>query len=357
MHTKLVSLAACSSIFLIGAAIVYVAKDLRKQDVSASTKVEQKATNVKVQVLKAHTLEDRLLLTGSVEPWESVALSAELDGQIEWQGIEEGDEVVAGQDLVRIDIGPIRARLSEAQAQHELAVQELTREGNLQKAGISSSQALDRAKTDRDITEAALRRMQVELGKSIVVAPFDGVVDLLANEQAEFVGRGDPLVRLVQIHKMKVEVGIPERDISFFKRGEMVTVTIDALPGRKFAGKIHQIATSAHRRTRTFNTEIALDNVDGVLKPGMIARARLVRRRYPNAISIPIFSVIPVQDRYKVFVEVDGTARPHMIDVGIFQENMVHVTEGLSDGDRLIVLGQRDLSEGDRLTVTEETVE
>jgi len=352
----------CIGVIAAGVVLIVVAKNFRASAAAASRKelevgTAEKALNVKVQVLEAKILEDRLLLTGSVKPWEDVQLSAEVAGKIEWQGVEEGDTVEAGQELVKIDTDAIRARLNQARAQYDLTVQELVRAENLQKEGIGSPQDLDRALTDREVALANLRTTQIELDKSVLRAPFDGVVDELSKEEAEFVSRGTSLARLVQVHKVKVDVGIPERDVPFFAKGDAVTVTADALPAETFHGTIYRIATTADAHTRTFITEIELDNADGRLKPGMIARARLVRKSYLNAISIPIFAVLSLEGGYRVFIEENGVAQPRDVEVGIFQDNMVHVTRGLDVGDRLIVVGQRDLRAGDPVRVVEEIVE
>lgn len=362
MKKGIVSISICVGIVAAGAALIVAAKQRHDAAEAAGRKameaaVVKKAPNVRVRTLEAHTVEDRVILTGRVEPWEDVELSAEVSGKIEWQGIEEGDQVVAGQELVKIDTESIRVQLDQARAQHKLAVQELARAKDLEKEGIGSPQSLDRAITERDVAAANVRALEVEVTRSVVTAPIDGAVDRLEHEQAEFVDRGTLLVRLVQVHKVKVEVGIPERDIPFFTKGDAVTVTVDALPGEGFEGTIHRIATTADTATRTFAAEIELDNRQGSLMPGMIARVRLVRRSYPDAIAIPLFAVISLEDRYIVYIEADGLAEQRDVEVGIFQEDWVHITKGLSDGDRLIVSGQRNVRPGEPVRVMEEVTE
>ena len=164
---------------------------------------------------------------------------------------------------------------------------------------------------------------------------------------------GAPLARIVQVHKVKVSVGIPERDISFFAEGNTATVTLDALQGRSFAGVIHRIATTAEAATLTFIAEIEVDNPDGAIKPGMVARVALVRKSYPDSIIVPLFSILSLENMRFVFVEENGAAHGRPIQVGVLQDNTIQVTEGLRAGDRLIVSGQRDLKDGDPVNVIE----
>jgi len=358
----LISVVLCVGIIALGTVAVFAAKTFHNAAEAASrkqledSKVE-KAPNVKVRVVKPVTFEDRLILTGSVEPWEEVSLSAEVAGKIEWQGVEEGDPAARGQELVKIDTDAIRVELEQAQAREKLAAQELNRIEGLRKDGITSPQDLDQAVTQRDVASATVRALELQLAKSVVRAPFDGIVDQLANEEAEFVDRGAPLVKLVQVHKVKVQVGIPERDIPFFEVGEPVTVSLDALPGQEFEGAIYRIATTASTSTRTFVTEVELDNIAGVLRAGMVARVRLVRKSYPDAITVPIFSVLSLENKYIVYVEENGIAQPREVEVGIFQDDVVHIPRGLSPGDRVIVVGQREVRPGDPVRVMEETAE
>ncbi|HIJ64316.1 MAG TPA: efflux RND transporter periplasmic adaptor subunit [Candidatus Hydrogenedentes bacterium] len=312
-----------------------------------------KTTRVKVQVLEPKTVRDSVVLTGSIEPWEDITVAAELPGRIEWQGVDEGDAVLAGQELVRIDMAAIQARLDQAKAQYKLSLQELERIQGLAKNGISSPQERDRARASHDVAQAELRTAEIQLAKSAVVAQIDGIVDRLFKEQGEYIDMGAPLLRLVQIDKIKVVVGIPERDVPWFSVGDAVNVAADAFPGQEFNGTIHRIATTADVVTRTFGAEIELENASGLLRPGMITRATLVRQEYPDSVLIPFFAVITREDAQRVFVEENGLARTRPVEVGVAQGGMVQIKEGLSPGDRLIVVGQRDLSDGEPVYVQE----
>jgi len=351
----LFSVILCVCIAAIGAGLIYAVLVLRPEDANATTNDDdRKALNVRVAVLKPTTIDDVLLLTGRIEPWEEVMLSAEVSGRIDWQGVEEGDPVSKGQELVRIDTVWYEAAHRQAIAQNKLAQQELERVKGLRQGGVSSPQEFDRAVAQQRVAAEDVNAATTQLNKAVLYAPMDGIVDTLTKEPDEWADRGEPLLRLVQTAKVKAVIGIPERDVVHFKVEDPVAVTLDALPGRDFEGRIYLMATSADVTTRTFQTEIELDNADGSLKPGMTIRARLVRETYPDAIAVPIFSILSMENQRFVAVEEDGLARVRSIQVGVLQGNQVHVTEGLSAGDRLIVTGQRDLRDGAPVNVTDE---
>jgi len=167
------------------------------------------------------------------------------------------------------------------------------------------------------------------------------------------VGVGDPLARLVQIAKVKIEVGLPERDVSLFSVGDPVQIKLDAVPSEQLNGTIYRIATTGEMATRTFVTEIEVDNEAGTLKPGMIARVQLVRHTFPEAIVAPIFSVITTENEQYVFVDEDGIARKRPVAIGTIKGATVHILRGLAAGDRLVVKGQRDLHDGDPVRTEE----
>ncbi len=355
MMKKLVSFFLCVCIIAAGIGVLLGVKLLQseKSISEEATSYTPPPVNVQVRKLEPTTLDDVLLLTGYIEAWEEVLISAEVAGVIEWQGVEEGQKISRGDELVRIDTTWYQATYDQAAARHELMQQELARMKSLRKSGVSSPQQLDQSTTEEKTAKADVASARLQLDKAIVRASMDGVIDTLQHEENEWADRGAPLLKLVQVDRVKALVGIPERDIVFFQVGDEVQISLDALPEQQFTGKIHRIATSADRVTRTFLTEIALDNADKLLKPGMTVRTRLIRKQYENAISIPIFAVISLENQRFAVVADNGVARIRPIEVGILQGDQVQVTKGLQPGDQLIIVGQRDLRDGQAIQVVD----
>lgn len=353
MKRVLISSLICLAIAAAGGAVVFAAWSGGKDAQASNGNHAVRVPNVKVKILESEELRDRLTLTGTVYPWQDVTISAEVTGNIDWKGVEAGETVTEGQEMFRIDSDALQAALEQAEAQARLAGQDYERVRRLLDRGASTRQDEDSAVANRDVASASLRAMRIQVEKSMVHAPLEGVVDRVFQEQDEFVDAGKPLVRLVQLHKVKVKVGIPERDVPFFSVGDKVTVRLDAYPDRKWEGVIHVIAPTADLSTHTFTTEIAVDNPDGCIKPGMIARAELIRAVHPDSIVIPIFAAFLLDERRYVFLEENGAAELRPIEVGVVQGNSVQVTSGLSPGDRLIVVGQRDVRPGEPVKVQE----
>ena len=353
MKKALINILVIAAIIAGGAGIAIVGMTLRSRPSDARIVTEEKPLNVKVQILQSTTVEDELKLIGTVEPWEDITLSAKTMGEIEWQGIEEGDFVEAGQELMRIEIGPTIVALTQARAQYKISVRELERIDQMREKGISSPQDRDRALLDFEVAWANMRASEIKLEDGSVEAKFSGIVDMLYQEEGEYVNTGADLIRIVQVDKVKLVVGLPERDVAYFANGDPVAVSLDAIPGEICSGTIFRIAATAEKSTHTFATEIELENPHGNLRPGMIAEARFVRQSFPDSIMVPLFSLVSTDTGRHTFVADDGQARIRPVEIGFLRGDLVHITQGLSDGDRLIVVGHRDLRDGDRIDVRE----
>ncbi|MCH7959585.1 MAG: efflux RND transporter periplasmic adaptor subunit [Candidatus Hydrogenedentes bacterium] len=351
MKKPLITLFLMLLLIGVGAGVTYTVWATKLNSPDEHVVFEAEIPNVAVRVLRPEAVEDLLILAGSTEAWKIVTLSAETTGKIEWQGIEEGQTVTLGQKLIRINTTSAEARMAQAKAQFLLADQDLRRVQDLREDGISSPQELDRALATCDAARASLRLTEIVLDQSVVIAELHGVVDKLYREKGEFVTAGSPLIRIVQLDRIKVLTGIPERDIPNFRIGDAVQVLVNAYPDRQFSGRIHRISPTASMSTRTFLTEIEVGTSDGELKPGMMARAIFVRNTYPSAITVPMFSVMDTDEARFVFLDDDGTARQRAVELGFFRAGFVHVTRGLSEGERLIVAGHRDLQNGQPIRV------
>lgn len=351
MKRLLVSIVLSVGIIAAGGLLVYGVWAKKQANPDEREVRAERVPNVAVQIVERTDVDQLLGLTGRIDPWEDITLSAETTGRIEWQGVEEGQTVKAGQELLKVNVTSIHARRSQAQAEYRLTQLEYDRLVRLREGGISSPQEFDKAAASRQAARARLDLIEIELAQSTVRSQFDGIVDTLHKKVGEFASIGTPLVRIVQVDKLKVLVGIPERDVVHFAIGDHVDFIVDAYPARYFQGAVSRIATTAETATRTFIAEIALDNREGLFKPGMIARALLVQESYPDAISIPLFTVLSQEDTHYVVIEQDGVAEIRPVTVGFYQDGKILIAAGLEEGDRLVVTGHRDLHDGQRVRV------
>ena len=347
----IVSIALCLAILAGGGGIIFAALTLRPATENADAAQVRPATNIRVQVLEATGIDDALELTGRTFAWSEVEVSAETSGIVEWEDVERGEIIEEGAEIFRIDTTNYKRDHAQAQSRFDLAKQELDRLKRLRERGIASPQDIDRANNEFTLARADLAAAETQLRRSVIYAPIGGTIDLVHQDKGEFVDVGTPLVRIVQTDPVSVGIPLPERDLEYFKLGDVVRFALDALPGREFQGPIFRISTSADVATRTFGLEVYVENKEGLLRPGMTVRAHMVRQRFEDAITVPVFAVLAMETQRFAVVEEEGFARFRPIQTGRIIGDQVHVTEGLAPGDRLIVSGQREIRDGEAVNV------
>jgi membrane fusion protein (multidrug efflux system) len=314
---------------------------------------QQPAVKVQVLSLEPQDLTERLELSGELEPWVRVNVSAELGGTVEEVRFEEGQRVKEGEVLARVGSDLFAAALKEAQARLEgtQAVYEKTEQ--LFKREHVTRQELIAATSALHAAEAQAEQARLRLDRSVIEAPISGLVVSRDLEPGEVLPPGARVTELFRVDRLKAVAGVPETDIAAFRVGGAASIEVDAYPGRTFKGRIHLIGPAAEGPSRTFPVEIAIDNAGGELRSGMIARVALVKRRFEGVVTVER-DVLQDRDQGPVAVVADGElARVRNLVLGASEGNRVVVEKGLSVGERLIVSGQRGLVEGQRIEVLE----
>ena len=215
-----------------------------------------------------------------------------------------------------------------------------------------SEQELDELENSVTAADMALRTTRLQLAKCYPKAPISGVVDLHYVDRGEYVDPGKPLLRLVQIDRLKAIADVPEKDISFLKVGQQVEIipaTINDKSAVPVTGKIEHIAFSADTTTRTYRTKIVIDNSSGHLRPGMIVRARFVRQQLQQVVAVPLYAVLDRDGEKRVFVDDGGFAKKIDVETGSSINQRIVILSGLSVGQKLIIKGQQLLIEGAKI--------
>jgi membrane fusion protein (multidrug efflux system) len=314
---------------------------------------ERTRVNVTVQKLTTRQLTERIELSGELEPWVEVRVASELGGTVEHVGFEKGERVTQGQLLARIGTDLFQAGLDEAEARLEAAEAIFEKTQALFDRKHVPRQELITARSAFNAAEAQVVQARLRLERSIIEAPIAGVAVTRNLEPGEVLAPGAPVTVLHRVDRLKAAAGIPENDIAAFRVGGEASIRVDAYPDREFPGRIHFIGAAAEDPTRTFPAEIAVANPGGRLRPGMIARVALVKRRYEDAVVVSR-DALEERDTGPVALVLDGeVARVRELVIGAREGNNVLVREGLAPGEWLIVTGQRGLVEGQGVEVVE----
>lgn len=303
---------------------------------------------IPVNMMKVSTtpVSNTVNAVGALIAEDSVVLRPEIDGRIDKLLFKEGQPVKKGAVLVRLDSAEQRARVAAAEADLKLAESRYRRSDELAAQNFISRQALDEARANLDILRARLRQEQVALDKTVIRAPFDAVVGLRQVSPGAYVDKGDDLVRLDALASLKLEVPVPEVQLPLVRIGQPVTLTVDALPGQSFSGKVHAIDPVVDPVSRNVRVRARIANPKGQLRPGMFARASADLGGRTHAILLPEQVVVPRADGSYVYLAVDGKAELRKVTLGRREPGRVEIVSGVEAGDTVILDGQIKLRPG-----------
>lgn len=310
---------------------------------------ERPPVNVVLLDVNPTTLEDRINLPGVIEPWEKLNILSKIHGAVIKVEVSEGDKVAKGQVIARIDPADFQIAMDSARATYELADVNYKRLASLFEQEIIAESEFDKLKAQVKTSKAALENAELMLSRCTIKAPISGVIRRLDATEGLLLGVSDPVAEILQVDRVKAVVGIPESDVALVKKIKEVNLTIQALDNREVVGRHHFLASSPENGARLYRLELAIENGDNHIMPGMFVRAQLVKRVIKDTVAVPLFTVIKREDQKFVFTEEDGVAKKHPVELGIMEDWLVQITKGLSPGEQVVVEGHRDIDDGYKL--------
>ncbi|MEE8408033.1 MAG: efflux RND transporter periplasmic adaptor subunit [Myxococcota bacterium] len=336
---------------LVWPAIGWLAVAACRPEEQATT--ERPLTRVEVEPVRLGTITDRIAMHAEILPAYGTRLATGSGGKVDAVFVDEGSEVTKGQLLARISADLAAAQLKQAESALKAARAAAFRTERLATKGLSSAAANDRAQTAVAQAEAAVEMARVRHKDSVVRAPHAGTIAkryIVAGEQAM---AGSRLFDIIDISTIDAVAQLPERDLPAITPGQETPLRADAYPGETFSGTVHRIGVVADRMSRTFDLIIRVPNPDKKLRPGMLARLDVTRRVLTDVTVVRRDAVVEGAADQAVFLVRDGRAVRTPIELGPTEDNRVAVLSGLHVGDRVIVLGQRTLIDGEAVDVVE----
>ena len=338
---------------------------------------------VKVQTAETNSnISENIVQNTSIEAVNRVKLTPRVTGRLEKIFVKRGDIVHEGEPVAYLEheqqdalIGAAEAQKASAMADSEKAKAEMMNEKtNLERykrlldAGFSTMQQYDAASTSYASAKASYnaalakeRQAQSELKRSksskddyIIKAPLNGtVLNDYSISAGAMISPSSPILDIADLSRLKATLKIPESKIFTVKKGMPVTIRFDALPNEEFKGYVTATDQYVEPSTRTSNVEIELDNkaAGGKLRPGMFGQASITEREAKNVIAIPESSLHSSESGFYVLVAESGKAKQRVISVGIRQDSLVEITQGLKTGDKVIIFGGKNLNNGDKITI------
>jgi len=288
---------------------------------------------------------------GSLRSDESVTLRPESAGRISAITFQEGQRVAKGAPLVRLDPAIPDAEFAQAKANLTLAKAKFDRAVDLANRNYISGQAKDEAENTFKVAQATMQLAEAKLAKTDIRAPFSGIIGLRSVSVGDYVKEGADLVNLESIDPLKVDFRVPETYLRQVQPGQLLTITLDAMPGSQFDGKVVAVNPLVDAAGRAIVIRAQVRNQDTVLRPGMFARVRLITKEQADAMIVPEQALVPQGTEQYVFKILDNKAARVKVDTGQRRDGKVEVVAGLVPGDLIVTAGQLKIRDGSPVTV------
>ncbi|MDQ3206126.1 MAG: efflux RND transporter periplasmic adaptor subunit [Pseudomonadota bacterium] len=321
-------------------------------DAQANEAEDQAAEAVPVEVATASIRPIAASYTGTapLEPRGESQVVAKTSGVALSVLAEEGQKVEAGQTLVRLDSA--RAQLQAAQSAAQMAKLEnsFERARKLAEQQLMSASDHDQIKYDLQNARANNRLANLELSYAAVKAPISGVIASRSIKPGNFVQINTPIFRIVDTSQLEAVLNVPERELATLTAGLPVELTVDALPGRTFAGTVDRIAPVVDSGSGTFRVITTFEGGD-LLQPGMFGRISIAYDQRPDALVVPRVALLEGEGDAAVFAVRDGKVNRVPVKLGYIDGQWAEIREGLTLGDRVVVAGKATLREGSQVQV------
>lgn len=305
--------------------------------------VSEKRTLVSAITVEESNFEHTVEIQANIQTRQNLTLYPEFAGKLIRIYTQEGEEVKKGAVLAAVDDSGLKEQLDQIELQVKLAETTFERTARLWDQKIGSEMQYLEAKTRYEAQKKQYDQMKKQLAKTKIIAPFSGIIDrVFANQGANVAPGVTPILRIVNLKHMYAEADVPERYLPALQEGSKAAVEIPVL-GQTLQTQIQQIGNYIQPSNRTFRIEAPLENPEGIIKPNLNARIRIIDYSNPKALMIPRRIIREnAEGAYFVFALVNPedekgyTAAQRFVKLGKSKGDLIEITAGIAVNDLLI---------------------
>ena len=335
---------------------------LKKEEVKLKSRIEALETelnsgknqltvgiSVSVLALKPEVFKNYIDVQGRVDAEENIGLSTEMPGTITKINVKVGDQVNKGDVLAETDARIINKSIADLQINTDLVNLIYEKQKNLWEQKIGTEVQFLQAKTNR---ESIIKKMEIllqQLTMTKIISPINGTIDAIDIKAGQLAAPGMPAIRVINFSNLKIKAEVAESYASKIKKGTEVVVHF---PDRNdsIVSKINFVARTINNNSRSFNVEVLLDPTKEYL-PNMVAKLNINDYQSPKSvIVISVKSILKDENNAAyVYVAADKIAKKQIVKLGKVYNGKAEITEGLSEGDILVIAGYDLINEGDAI--------
>ena len=333
---------AYSKIVISATILLAVAACSKKEEQNNAAQTEK--PKVETQKVYTQNVDQISVYTATVEAFKTNNITSSTPNRIKRILVDVGSKVGAGQRVVILDdvtIDQLKIQLANSEREYNRAVE-------LLKIGAGTQQVVDQLKTQLD---ASRRQLRNQTENTVLVSPISGVVSARNYDQGDLPG-GLPILTIEQLRPVKLIINVSETDFPRIKKGMKVDITLDTYGEEVFEGTVSLIHPTISTATRTFETEIIINNRDERVRPGMFARVK-INFGTEQRVVVPDLAVQKQtgSGNHYVYTIENGKAVFKFVELGQRMDNAYEILSGLNNGDEVVTVGQSRLNSGTEVEI------
>ncbi|MEQ8207657.1 MAG: efflux RND transporter periplasmic adaptor subunit [Woeseia sp.] len=284
------------------------------------------------------------------------AVPARVSGEVIALLVEEGDRVVQGQLLARLDGQRLALQVQQSDAEFTLRRTELRRQQRLHEHGLVSAASFDSLQYDVEALAAALELDQLNFSYTEIRAPINGVISSRDIKLGQYLKPGDLAFRISDTTQLLATVRVPQNELRHFQVELPLTLQVKAAGSQEYAALIDRISPVVDRSDGTFRVTTYVDNANGELAPGMFARISVRYEEHVDTVALPETAVIEEDGVHVVYVISNGQAERREIVPGVRDRGQVQIVSGVSAGEVVISNGSAGVRDGTAVVAMDSAV-
>ena len=331
--------------FVLFAALILVLLNNRSQLEAKAKNDKISAYPVTVSTVEKKAVSNNIELVGTIVGENDVQVISEAQGKVTGIYANVGDYKSAGFVIAQLDDELKESAYQTAQVNFEKSKKDFERYDALYKNKSVSDVQYEQAKLAYYNAQSQYVAAKKDYENTKITAPISGIITARNIDMGTFVNKNMPVANIVDISRLKVKVGVAEKDVFSLKKGDKVTVTTDVYPGVKFYGTIATISDKGDQ-AHNYPVEISLVNSkEHPLKSGMFGKVTFISRTTEPRLIVSRDALLGSIKNPQVFVVENGLVHLKNVTVGSTYDNNLEVINGLKAGDKVVVNGQNNLEE------------
>lgn len=325
-----------------------------KKDSDKKPNKEDELIPVETTTIQKGNISSYILLSSNLETEKMADVYSRVQGLVEKINVEEGDYVQRDQVLMELEAEEYILAEQRARVDYEQKKAAYERAEAMFKKELFSQQEFEQVKFPMDAAKIAWEEAKLNLSYTKITSPITGVVGNRLRKPGDRIQPSDHLFTVINLEEMIAVVYVPEREIERISKGQEAYIFSDNLANQKFPSWIKRVSPAVDPQSGTFKVTVGVKNVDNKLRPGMFVNVHIITETHDDAVLIPKTAIVYENEKMNVYVVRDSLARKIQLDAGFQNYQYIEALSQISEGDKVIVVGQAGLKDSTKVKIISE---